>query len=66
MDAVLCDFNNGDLGIDWYDAIDISSLKLQDEFLSEKILNVDVFYELYYDHTVEITFLDDNTFEISN
>lgn len=66
MDAVLYD-NKGDMDIDWYKAVNIFSIQIQNEFLYQGISNnADVIHEEDYDHTVETTFFGDKTIQISN
>ena len=41
----LGEFNNGDLDIDWYNVVDISTVRLQTEFIQEGFSNSDVTHE---------------------
>ena len=42
MDNELGDNNNGDSDIDWYDVVDISAVRLRNEFIKEGFSNSDI------------------------
>ena len=50
MDDLLREFNNGDLDTDWYDAVDISAVRLQTEFIKEGFPNSDIHHEEDFDN----------------
>ena len=60
MDAQLGDYNNGDLDIEQYDVLDISSVQIQHQFISEGRPNVDVFHEEYFDPSIDQDYNDDD------
>ena len=44
----LGDYNNGDIGIDWYDVLDISSVWIKHQFINEGRASEDIVHEEYF------------------
>ena len=49
IDAQLREYNNGDLQINWYDVLDIYSVRIQHKFINEGRANADVFHKEDFD-----------------
>ena len=49
MDVQLRTYNNGDINVDWFDVIYISSFQIQHQFISEGKSNSNIFHEEDFD-----------------
>ena len=58
MDMELGDYNNGDLGIDWYDVLDISSVRIQHQFINEGQASADIIHEEDFDPSIDKEYHD--------
>ena len=58
MDNELGDNNNGDSDIDWYDVVDISAVRLRNDFIKEGFSNSDIEHEEDFD---SISLIDADT-----
>ena len=45
MDTELGNYNNGDLGIDWYAVVDISAVRFRSDFIYEGFYKYDIVHE---------------------
>lgn len=65
MDLVLYD-NNRDIDVELYKDVDISLVKIQNNFLYEGFFNAVIVHEEDYDQTFKTAFLDDKNIQTSN
>ena len=66
INEMLQDHNNGDTEMTWYNAVDISSVRMQHRYIMEGVSSADVFHEEDFDPSIEIALVDDETIIISN
>ena len=58
MDRELGDYNNGDLGIEWHEVLDISSVRIQHQFINEGKASADIFHEEDFDPSIDKEYYD--------
>ena len=63
MDDELGDNNNGDSDIDWYDIVDISAVRLRNDFIKEGFSNSDIVHEEDFD---SISLVDADTIDLKD
>lgn len=63
MDNELGDNNNGDSDIDWYGVVDISAVRLRNNFIQEGFSNSDIVHEEYFD---SISLVEANTIDLKD
>ena len=57
---------NLDTEMKWYDAVGISSVRMQHEFIMVGVSSADVFHEEAFDRSIETASVDEETIKISN
>ena len=60
MDAKLGSFNNGDINVDWFEVLDISSVWIQHQFISEGKSNSDILHEEDFDPSIDKDYDNDS------
>lgn len=58
--------NDGEIDVDWYDVVGISSIQIEHEFLFESISTVDVLFREDFDPIIETAQVDDGTIQVRN
>ena len=75
MYAKLGSYNNGDINVDWFEVLDILSVWIQHQFISEGKSNYDIFHDKDFDPSinqddpfVETIYWEDNLmpFKVNN
>ena len=56
---MLQDYSNGDTEMTWYNAVDISFVRMQHRYIMEGVSPADVFHEEDFDPSIETASVDD-------